>query len=113
MVDVTGTNEGRAPSILEEVEVSRAMFEVYEGGVVRTDLWVAASDANKFCQFMHQGLTFIVYFNHYPFFSVSSASILQVKEVSHDSKVAQVIRADVNWITSPRSVHSNVLSTTV
>ena len=49
MVDVTRAEVGRAPSILEEVEVSRAMFEVYEGGVVRTDLWVATSDANKFC----------------------------------------------------------------
>ncbi|KAG5651282.1 hypothetical protein H0H81_009225 [Sphagnurus paluster] len=47
-----------AQSILEEVEISRAMFEVYEGGVV--------------------------------------------KEVSHDLKLAKVIQADVNWITSPR-----------
>ncbi|GLB35145.1 putative DNA replication factor CDT1 like [Lyophyllum shimeji] len=58
---------GQAGVILEEIEVSRAMFEVYEGGV-----------------FMHQGMTFIV------------------KEVSHDSKIAKVIPADVNWITSPR-----------
>uniref|UniRef100_A0A8H7Y073 P-loop containing nucleoside triphosphate hydrolase protein n=2 Tax=Psilocybe cubensis TaxID=181762 RepID=A0A8H7Y073_PSICU len=54
---------------LEEVEFSRALFELYEGGV-----------------FMHQGETFIV------------------KEVSHDSKVAKVVRADVNYITSPRDV---------
>ncbi|KAG5716255.1 putative ATP-dependent helicase HRQ1 [Termitomyces sp. T112] len=54
-------------SILEEVEITRAIFEIYEGGV-----------------FMHQGLTFIV------------------KEVSHDSKIAYVTRADVSWITSPR-----------
>lgn len=67
VVDVTRIDVGRAPSILEEVEVSRAMFEAYEGGV-----------------FMHQGLTFIV------------------KEVSHDSRLVTVIRADVNWITSPR-----------
>ncbi|KAH9483859.1 ATP-dependent helicase hrq1 [Psilocybe cubensis] len=57
---------------LEEVEFSRALFELYEGGV-----------------FMHQGETFIV------------------KEVSHDSKVAKVVRADVNYITSPRG--SNIL----
>ncbi|KAF8636516.1 hypothetical protein AX17_003329 [Amanita inopinata Kibby_2008] len=53
--------------ILEEVEESRALFEVYEGGV-----------------FMHQGSSFVV------------------KEVSHDSKTAKAVRADVNWITSPR-----------
>ncbi|KAG9318135.1 DEAD H helicase [Chiua virens] len=63
LVDITKD----APKILEEVEFSRALFEVYEGGV-----------------FMHQGLTFIV------------------KEVSHDTKMAKLLRADVNWITSPR-----------
>jgi DEAD/DEAH box helicase domain-containing protein len=36
VVDVTSVYLGRTPSILEEVEVSRAMFEVYEGGVVCT-----------------------------------------------------------------------------
>ncbi|KAH7910172.1 hypothetical protein BJ138DRAFT_1153504 [Hygrophoropsis aurantiaca] len=64
LVDIS--NKSR-PRILEEVEVSRALFEIYEGGV-----------------FMHQGLTFVV------------------KEVSHDSKTANLVRADVNWITSPR-----------
>ncbi|KAG8217199.1 hypothetical protein J3R82DRAFT_5282 [Butyriboletus roseoflavus] len=63
LVDITR----EVPKILEEIEFSRALFEVYEGGV-----------------FMHQGLTFIV------------------KEVSHDMKMAKLIRADVNWITSPR-----------
>ncbi|KAF9452846.1 DEAD/H helicase [Macrolepiota fuliginosa MF-IS2] len=58
---------GAPDTILEEVEVSRAMFEVYEGGV-----------------FMHQGVAYIV------------------KEVSHDSKMAKVIQADVNYHTSPR-----------
>ncbi|CAA7267965.1 unnamed protein product [Cyclocybe aegerita] len=55
--------------MLEEVEFSRALFELYEGGV-----------------FMRQGESFIV------------------KEVSHESKVAKVQRADVNYITSPRDV---------
>ncbi|KAF8556873.1 P-loop containing nucleoside triphosphate hydrolase protein [Imleria badia] len=63
LVDVTKD----VAKILEEIEFSRALFEVYEGGV-----------------FMHQGLTFIV------------------KEVSHDTKMAKLVRADVNWITSPR-----------
>ncbi|KAF9471178.1 P-loop containing nucleoside triphosphate hydrolase protein [Pholiota conissans] len=44
--------------MLEEVEVSRALFELYEGGVV--------------------------------------------KEIRHDEKIAQVVREDVNYITSPR-----------
>ncbi|RDB21503.1 ATP-dependent helicase hrq1 [Hypsizygus marmoreus] len=69
---VNVTKMSQAGSILEEVEISRAMFEVYEGGV-----------------FMHQGLTFIV------------------KEVSHDAKLAKVVRADVNWITCPRD-YTNV-----
>ncbi|KAF7338638.1 DEAD/H helicase [Mycena venus] len=66
VVDVTKLNQ---PHLLEELELSRAIFETYEGGV-----------------FIHQGLTYIV------------------KEVSHDSKMAKVIRADINWITSPRYV---------
>ncbi|KAK2467067.1 hypothetical protein APHAL10511_001325 [Amanita phalloides] len=53
--------------ILEEIEESRAMFEVYEGGV-----------------FLHQGVTYVV------------------QEVNHDTRMVQVIQADVNWITSPR-----------
>ncbi|KAI6036863.1 DEAD H helicase [Pisolithus microcarpus] len=70
VVDITKVQEsGQGTKILEELELSRALFEVYEGGV-----------------FMHQGLTFIV------------------KEVSHDARMAKVIRADVNWITSPRDV---------
>ncbi|TDL27249.1 DEAD/H helicase [Rickenella mellea] len=61
------TRPGGVPVILEEIELSRALFEAYEGAV-----------------FLHQGLTFIV------------------QEVSHDSKTAKIIRADVNWTTSPR-----------
>ncbi|OJA19678.1 hypothetical protein AZE42_06950 [Rhizopogon vesiculosus] len=68
VIDVTkvGLPNG-VPRILEEIELSRAIFELYEGGV-----------------FLHQGLTFIV------------------KEVSHDTKVARLVRADVNWISKPR-----------
>ncbi|KAF4604071.1 hypothetical protein EYR38_004493 [Pleurotus pulmonarius] len=64
VVDVT---KDTYPVIIEEIEVSRALFEIYEGGV-----------------FIHQGLTFIV------------------REVSHDTKTAKVIRADVSWTTEPR-----------
>ncbi|KAJ7261398.1 DEAD/H helicase [Mycena haematopus] len=66
VVDVTRLNQ---PHLLEELELSRAIFETYEGGV-----------------FIHQGLTYIV------------------KEVSHDSKTVKVIRADINWITSPSNI---------
>ncbi|KAG2076017.1 DEAD H helicase [Suillus decipiens] len=66
IIDVT---KAGVPRNIEEIELSRAIFELYEGGV-----------------FMHQGLTFIV------------------KEVSHDTKMARLVRADVNWITKPRNV---------
>ncbi|KAJ7756837.1 P-loop containing nucleoside triphosphate hydrolase protein [Mycena maculata] len=68
VVDVTRINQpGGSTYLLEELEISRAIFEIYEGGV-----------------FIHQGLTYIV------------------KEISHDSKMAKVVRADINWTTSPR-----------
>ncbi|KAL5490199.1 HRQ1 [Sanghuangporus weigelae] len=68
IIDVTdvGKSDGSA-KMLEEIELSRAMFEAFEGAV-----------------FMHQGLTFIV------------------QEISHDSRIAKLIRADVNWTTKPR-----------
>ncbi|KAL4065341.1 P-loop containing nucleoside triphosphate hydrolase protein [Scleroderma citrinum] len=70
VVDITKAGKNnQGAKILEELEISRALFEIYEGGV-----------------FIHQGLTFIV------------------KEISHDSKMAKLQRADVNWITSPRDV---------
>ncbi|KAL1746966.1 P-loop containing nucleoside triphosphate hydrolase protein [Schizophyllum fasciatum] len=64
IVDVTRAD---APKTLEEVEISRALFEIYEGAV-----------------FIHQGMPFIV------------------NEISHDDRIARLIRADVNWVTSPR-----------
>ncbi|KAF8475426.1 P-loop containing nucleoside triphosphate hydrolase protein [Gautieria morchelliformis] len=68
VVDVSRVGHpGGEAKILEEVEVSRALFETYEGAV-----------------FIHQGLTFIV------------------KEVSHDIKMAKLVRTDVNWVTTPR-----------
>ncbi|KAL7283261.1 hypothetical protein ACG7TL_002690 [Trametes sanguinea] len=68
VVDVTRVGKpGGIATILEEIEVSRALFEIYEGAV-----------------FIHQGLTFLV------------------QEVSHDTKMAKLVRSDVNWITEPR-----------
>ncbi|KAJ7771770.1 hypothetical protein B0H16DRAFT_1660723 [Mycena metata] len=69
VVDVTRFIQSGTMHQLEELEISRAIFEIYEGGV-----------------FIHQGLTYIV------------------KEISHDSKLAKVIRADINWSTSPSNV---------
>ncbi|KAL1947966.1 hypothetical protein VTO73DRAFT_13690 [Trametes versicolor] len=67
-VDVTRLGRpGGSATILEEIEISRALFEIYEGAV-----------------FIHQGLTFLV------------------QEVSHDTKMARLVRSDVNWITEPR-----------
>ncbi|CAL1704265.1 unnamed protein product [Somion occarium] len=67
-VDISRVGKpGGQPKILEEVELSRSLFELYEGAV-----------------FIHQGVTFLV------------------KEVSHDSKMAKLLRADVNWTTEPR-----------
>ncbi|KAF9532377.1 DEAD H helicase [Crepidotus variabilis] len=68
---------------LEEIEFSRALFELYEGGV-----------------FMHQGESFIVSAISHNDSIVFKMS--QIREVSHDDKIAKVERTDVNYITSPR-----------
>lgn len=60
VVDVT-KGGGRA-KIIEEVELSRALFEIYEGGVVGTLYLCEAKDLHFYLQFIHQGLTFIVSF---------------------------------------------------
>ncbi|KAH8108129.1 P-loop containing nucleoside triphosphate hydrolase protein [Cristinia sonorae] len=72
VVDISKVNSGGNPRLVEEVEVSRALYEIYEGGI-----------------FIHQGLTFMI------------------QEVSHDSKLARVVRTDANWITTPRD-YTNV-----
>jgi hypothetical protein len=46
----------------------------------------------------------------YSMFLVRDQPYVQIKEISHDSKVARVIRADVNWITSPRCVVKDPIS---
>ncbi|TFK81693.1 DEAD/H helicase [Polyporus arcularius HHB13444] len=68
VVDVSRVGKpGGIAQVIEEIELSRALFEIYEGAV-----------------FIHQGLTFLV------------------QEVSHDTKMAKLVRSDVNWITEPR-----------
>jgi hypothetical protein len=62
IIDVTrvGLPDG-VPRILEEIELSRAIFEVYEGGVVRHQFPLIRDRPLRAClQFLHQGLTFIV-----------------------------------------------------
>ncbi|EJU03818.1 P-loop containing nucleoside triphosphate hydrolase protein [Dacryopinax primogenitus] len=68
VIDITTQDEQHgAARVLEEIELSRAIFETYEGGI-----------------FMHQGLTFLV------------------REVDHDTRIAKIARADVNYYTKPR-----------
>ena len=82
LIDTTEFERGGTAKLVEEVEISRALFEVYEGGVVRAAQFQKSIQTYSFSrQFMHQGLTFIVH------------------SISHDSRVAHLRRADVNWIT--------------
>lgn len=59
VVDVT---KGGCHAKIIEVEVSRALFEIYEGGVVGTLHLGEAKGSHFHFQFIHQGLTFIVSF---------------------------------------------------
>lgn len=62
VIDVTKQSGGNA-SIIEEVEISRALFELYEGGVVchfNCLLIDAPFLLSSLLQFIHQGLTYIV-----------------------------------------------------
>jgi DEAD/DEAH box helicase domain-containing protein len=107
---VNFTKEGQSggpPIILEEVEFSRALFELYEGAVVRSILFFFAFsvDARLVCpsrSHIHSKC------------SMCSDRLLpiksQVKELSHDTKMAKVFRADVSWITTPRYVCMGELS---
>lgn len=51
---------GGTPRMLEEIEVSRAMFEAFEGAVVSRRGSVYRVLPLSAPQFMHQGLTYIV-----------------------------------------------------
>ncbi|GJJ11981.1 hypothetical protein Clacol_006219 [Clathrus columnatus] len=44
VIDITGIDSGKEPRTLEEIELSRAIFEIYEGAI-----------------FLHQGLPFLVH----------------------------------------------------
>lgn len=66
LIDVTKFNRGGAARILEEMEISRALFEVYEGGVVRvlvevlcalTDTGLVYTPGSHFrCEYTHTSL---------------------------------------------------------
>lgn len=51
---------GEGDKILEELEVSRILFEVYEGGVVCLLFPFLGFPGLTFPKFIHQGMTFIV-----------------------------------------------------
>lgn len=91
LIDITEFERGGLAKLIEEIEVSRALFEVYEGGVVRTARIRTRNKTHLFRQFIHQGLTFIVH------------------SISHDSRVARLRRADVNWVTGARWCFSVLL----
>ena len=60
VVDVTRQSGGSA-NIIEEVEISRALFELYEGGVVCfINSFLIVCPIHTPPQFIHQGLTYIV-----------------------------------------------------
>ena len=61
VVDVRKDENGTSSSVmLEEVEFSRALFELYEGGVV-SNIWSFSECwAEVELQFMHQGVSYIV-----------------------------------------------------
>jgi len=62
VVEIRGDYPQEAAYILEEVECSRALFELYEGGVVCITLSYSQHGSYPEKKFMHQGETFIVSF---------------------------------------------------
>jgi DEAD/DEAH box helicase domain-containing protein len=92
---------GASSNILEEVEISRAIFELYEGGVVSRITHIPRCAALMFISVVPTPRIYI-YCKYCAVGSIASEHLLQVKEVDHDKKMAKLLRADVNWITSPR-----------
>ncbi|KAI0282173.1 P-loop containing nucleoside triphosphate hydrolase protein [Russula aff. rugulosa BPL654] len=78
VIDVSATEFGVKGLILEETEISRALFELYEGAISLPD--------PSFLRCTHVDRKF------------------QVREINHDSKQARLIRTDVDWLTRPRDV---------
>jgi DEAD/DEAH box helicase domain-containing protein len=96
----SGNKQGHG-KILEEVEESRAIFEVYEGGVVSTCFVISPSP--KLMIFVVHASGHHLYRRFHDMTLYPTMLIIeQVQEVNHDTRTAQVIQADVNWITSPR-----------
>ena len=90
----------QSANMLEEVEFYRALFELYEGGVVCPNTqvyWIALLTIRSSCikDWLSLWVSLII-----PIPRRWQTS--QVREIDHDEKIAKVIRADVNYITSPR-----------
>lgn len=60
LVDVTKLQSEGTAKILEEIEISRALFELYEGAIVCQRRILKGTSADLSLQFTHQGLTFLV-----------------------------------------------------
>jgi DEAD/DEAH box helicase domain-containing protein len=100
VVEVRDDAIQQSTHVLEDIEFSRALFELYEGGVVCI-FSILKSVTSRLVvvyapgRIIYRTLCFIQSQSH-------SVDHDQVKEVNHDHKVAKVIRTDVNYITSPR-----------
>jgi len=46
LIDITEFERGGSAKLVEEIEISRALFEVYEGGVVRITWLVLREESN-------------------------------------------------------------------
>lgn len=60
VVDITKVHDGGNLRMLEEVEISRALFEIYEGGIVSSTMSSFCKSSSHILQFIHQGVTFMV-----------------------------------------------------
>lgn len=114
VIDVSATEFGVRGLILEETEISRALFELYEGAIVSwatsitmllphsSSVAVPAPGQNLHREYLPEPL-------HPDNECVPVERKFQVREINHDSKQARLIRTDVDWLTMPRYVLSGVV----
>ena len=101
VVEVRDDAVQQSTHVIEDIEFSRALFELYEGGVVCVYPPLDIKFSLNNCSLCTRAI-------HLSYISDSAVKVVslighdQVKEVSHDNKVAKVVRTDVNYITSPR-----------
>ncbi len=114
VIDISSPEFGVKGRILEETEVSRALFELYEGGIVSQGFSNVV--LLSYCALVivpPPGQNLPGKSHHPKSYTVTLYLVyrgLQVKEVNHDSKQAKLVRTDVGWITTPRyfQPHSSV-----